>query len=235
MQPFGTIRNEVSYFYYSSYILYLTAYPSPKRRFASLHKVTRRICAADPLGRDSTSDRNKAFLKTSMKIVYLLIGLLLGGVASFFGTKSWYQTPSLPSAHRPTQAKGKPVASRPTWQWPDNLDARTAAATSHKVVYEDSTVRILQVVLQAKKTEPVHTHQWRSVMWFTQATPMVYYQYGLVNKQLVLQDSIPIAQMPAAVLNQGAVVEAEGPHAIKNASTHAGLAYRVEFKQVLAP
>jgi hypothetical protein len=187
------------------------------------------------MGEGSTSDRHQAFPKTSMKIVYLLVGLLVGGVASFFGTKSFYQTSSLPASQRPTQARGKLEPGSLTWQWPDSLDARTAAATSHKVVYEDSTVRILQVILPAKKTEPLHTHQWRSVMWFTQATPMVYYRYGLVNKQLVLQDSIPIAQMPAAVLNQGAVVEAEGPHAIKNVSTRAGLAYRVEFKKVLAP
>lgn len=169
-----------------------------------------------------------------MKILYVLVGLFSGGIAGFFLTKSFYQPTAPASAASSKQAevdKGQPLA----WQWPDSLDARTAAATSHKVVYEDSTVRILQVVLQATKTEPVHTHQWRSVMWFTQATPMVYYKYGLVNKQLVRQDSIPIAQMPAAVLNQGAVVEAEGPHAIKNVSTHAGIAYRVEFKQALKP
>jgi hypothetical protein len=64
---------------------------------------------------------------------------------------------------------------------------------------------------------------------------MTYYKYGLVNQQLVLQDSIQIAQMPPAVLNHGAVVGAEEPHAIKNASTQTGLAYRVEFKQEGTP
>jgi hypothetical protein len=169
-----------------------------------------------------------------MKIIHLVLGLIIGGILSFFLTKSFYQTTTPASSESSKQAAVDTV-QKTAWNWPDSLDALTAAATSHKVVYEDSTVRILQVILQANKTEPLHTHQWRSIMWFTQATPMVYYKYGLVNKKLIIQDSIPIAQMPAAVLNHGAVVEAEGPHAIKNLSTQAGSAYRVEFKKAFTP
>jgi hypothetical protein len=155
----------------------------------------------------------------------------MGGVASFYWTKSWYQVDSVTSSARPQQAASNHVLSKANWQWSDSLDALHSAAASHRLVYEDSTVRILQVVLKPTTTEPVHTHRWRSVMWFTQATPMTYYKYGLSNQKLVLQDSIPIAQMPAEVLQHGAVVGAKEPHAIKNASKQTGLAYRVEFKQ----
>jgi hypothetical protein len=166
-----------------------------------------------------------------MKTAYLLFGLLLGGTLGFFFTKSFYQPKLPPSPERPTPAALDDRSRGANWLWSDTLDALHAAPTSHKVVYEDSTVRTLQVVLAAKKTEPVHTHRWRSIMWFTHATPMLYYQYGARPGGLVLQDSIPIAQMPAAVLNQGAVVQAEAPHAIKNLSNQTGIAYRVEFKK----
>jgi hypothetical protein len=166
-----------------------------------------------------------------MKLAPLLVGLLSGGVGSFFLTRSFYQLPSPAAAPSPHRAATAPVPSSANWPWPDSLDARTAAATSHQVVYEDARVRILQVSLAPKQTEPVHTHRWPSVMWFTQATPMRYYRYGLAQRQLVLRDSMSIAQLPAAVLNQGELVEAEAPHAVKNLSNRAGVAYRVEFKQ----
>ena len=72
-------------------------------------------------------------------------------------------------------------------------------------------------------------------MWFTHATPMIYYKYGFTGNKLIVQDSIQIPQMPAEVLNHGDILDAEEPHAIKNVSKQPGIAYRVEFKKAFKP
>ena len=163
-----------------------------------------------------------------MKTGYFIAGLLIGGVLSFVLTRHFFQGPQTDAAGL---GKVKPDTSVITkGEWPDSLDAVKAAPESHAVIYEDSTIRILQVVLQPNKTEPVHTHQWKSVMWFAQATPMTYYQYGSTNNHYTITDSVTIPQMPPEVLNHGEVVDAEGPHAVKNSGSKNGIAYRVEFK-----
>ncbi|MBO9566865.1 MAG: hypothetical protein J7621_29095 [Niastella sp.] len=170
-----------------------------------------------------------------MKITYLIIGLLAGGIISFLLTKSFYQTSSPAQSGNPKLASSDTSLTASSWSWADSLDAVKAAPESHNIIYEDSRVRILQVILEANKTEPVHTHQWKSIMWFTRATPMTYYKIGLTNNAYVIQDSIPIAQMPPAALNHGDTIDAEGPHAIKNTSNQEGIAYRVEFKKSFKP
>ena len=170
-----------------------------------------------------------------MKIAYLVVGFLIGGIISFALTNSFYQTNSRAYSGELRQPKPDATLIEPKWNWSDSTDAVKAAPQSHKIVYEDSTVRILRVVLESNKMEPIHTHQFKSVMWFTQATPMTYYRYGLTNNNYVIQDSIEIPKMPLEVLNRGDVVDAEGPHAIKNLSKEEGIAYRVEFKKKLKP
>ncbi len=69
-------------------------------------------------------------------------------------------------------------------------------------------------------------------MWFTRATPMIYYRYNVLGKDKnTIKDSVSIPQMPANALNVGGLMEAEGPHAVKNLGNIKGLAYRVEFKK----
>ena len=46
----------------------------------------------------------------------------------------------------------------------DGYDAVAAAPASHKVVFENAFVRVLQVTLPAKgATEPMHHHRWPSL------------------------------------------------------------------------
>ncbi|WP_130854988.1 hypothetical protein [Olivibacter jilunii] len=169
-----------------------------------------------------------------MKITYLITGLLIGGILSFFLAKSFYQTDAQTDlVNSGTESDTAFVESK--WNVPNDVDAVKAAPESHKIVYEDSSVRILRVILEPNKTEPVHTHRWKSIMWFSQATPMTYYKYVLKDNGYMIQDSIAIAQMPPEVLNHGEIMGAEGPHAIKNLGSREGVAYRVEFKKEFKP
>lgn len=168
---------------------------------------------------------------STMKITYLLVGLLIGGTTGFFLTKAYYQTVPAVVANRSPEAAPTLSSDSLNSTWPDSLDAVAVAPNSHKVVYEDSTVRILQVMLEANKTEPVHTHRWKSVMWFAESVPMTYYKNSIANNNMFITDSFSIPQMPPEVLNRGEMVDAEGPHSVKNEGAKDGIAYRVEFKQ----
>ena len=165
-----------------------------------------------------------------MKIIYLVIGLVAGGLIGFILTEKWDRKSS-PTENPDQQINSELKQISSDWSWPDSLDAVKAAPESHKIIYEDSVVRILQVILEANETEPVHTHKWNSVMWFAQATPMTYFKIGLKDNEYVIEDSITIPQMPQEVLNHGDFMESEEPHAIKNISNGNGIAYRVEFKE----
>lgn len=173
-----------------------------------------------------------------MKISSLLIGLLLGGLLGFGFTKYFYMTAkqikndnlNLPVLKKDTLTKTA------KWTWADSLDAVKAAPSSHKIVYEDSSVRVLEVILDEHKTEPLHTHKYKSVMWFAQATPMVYYVYDLSDKnKRTIHDSINIPEMPVGALNAGELIDAEGTHAVKNTGNKKGIAYRIEFKKEFKP
>lgn len=161
-----------------------------------------------------------------MKTTSLIIGLLFGGLLGFGLTK--YLTSN--NSQEVKLINSKNTVSK--WTWSDSLEAVKIAPNSHKIVYEDNKVRLLQVILQPKTIEPIHTHQFKSIMWFIKATPMTYYQYDLSkNGKYEITDSIKIPQMPVEALNHGDVVEPEVPHAVKNTGSEIGIAYRIEFKK----
>lgn len=160
-----------------------------------------------------------------MKVIYLLVGLLIGSVFGVMIGRSFDKNEDVSIKRNETE-----ISETSKWTFPDSLDAIKMAPESHKIVFEDSIVRILQVILEPNETEPMHTHQWKSVMWFTNAASMTYYQWDLDNNQFFIKDSISIPQMPREILNQGEFLDAEGPHAIRNLENHQAMAYRVEFK-----
>jgi len=49
-------------------------------------------------------------------------------------------------------------------EWPDFLDALTAAPDHHKLLFENDRVRVLDTHIAAGAKTPVHTHQWPSVL-----------------------------------------------------------------------
>jgi len=163
-----------------------------------------------------------------MKFGQLLIGLLLGGLLGFGLTKYFARTEQRADNTKTTTIDSSSSSAK--WTWPDSLDAVKAAPENHKVVYEDSTVRILQVLLDGHKEEPVHTHKWKSIMWITKpAVPCTIYQYNLdKNGKFMATDSVTVPHMDT---NIGHPNDAEGPTGIKNLGNDNGIAYRIEFKK----
>lgn len=52
--------------------------------------------------------------------------------------------------------------------WDPDLDAVVAAPKHHKVLFENETLRVLEVTLEPNDEEPVHHHRWPSVFVFDQ-------------------------------------------------------------------
>jgi len=71
-----------------------------------------------------------------------LVVLLVGGFGLF-------------AAHSYLQAQDKSG-------FPDGYDAVQAAPNSHKVIFENAFVRVLEVTLKPGTTEPFHHHRWPS-------------------------------------------------------------------------
>lgn len=127
-------------------------------------------------------------------------------------------------------AAGNPASvDTSKWNWPDSLDAVKAAPASHKIIFENDSVRILYVTINPGATEPIHTHKWRSVAWCAHSAPFTLYQYDLdKNHKLVIVDSFTNTKMS---LNKKNVWAPESPHAIKNLGKDTLVLYRCEFKQ----
>ena len=160
----------------------------------------------------------------------LLIALLLGTLIGFGLTKFFTTNKATTETTKQIKTEQHTKTDTIKWKYDDSLDAVRAAPNNHKVIYEDDNVRILQVVLDGYKEEPIHTHKWKSVMWFTKpAVPCVVYNYDLgEDNKMVIKDSITIPKMPLNIVH---VSEPEAPHGIKNLSNDNGIAYRVEFKK----
>lgn len=59
------------------------------------------------------------------------------------------------------------------WDWPDELDALTAAPTNHQLLLENDRVRVLLTTIPIGATTRVHTHRWPSVEYLITATDFV--------------------------------------------------------------
>jgi hypothetical protein len=60
-----------------------------------------------------------------------------------------------------------------TCPWPANLDGVKAAPETHKVVFENEHVRVLEVIIPPHSKEPVHTHCWPSTLYIQQIGDIV--------------------------------------------------------------
>jgi hypothetical protein len=52
------------------------------------------------------------------------------------------------------------------WTWPESLDALQAAPESHRLLFENDAVRVLETTIPPGHTTGVHTHRWPSILYF---------------------------------------------------------------------
>lgn len=57
----------------------------------------------------------------------------------------------------------------------NHTDAVIAAPNSHKVLLENDKARVLEVIILPGQKEPMHIHQWPSIMIVDSSTKIRYY------------------------------------------------------------
>jgi hypothetical protein len=52
-----------------------------------------------------------------------------------------------------------------SWTWPESLDALAAAPESHRILFENEDVRVLETRIAPGETTEVHTHRWPGILY----------------------------------------------------------------------
>jgi quercetin dioxygenase-like cupin family protein len=109
-----------------------------------------------------------------------------------------------------------------SWTWPPSMDAVVAAPDSHRVLFENDDVRVLEVIIAAGHREPEHTHRDPSVMIVDGPARIRYYRGDTLT--FSSPEHAPEAGTRANWM------EPEGPHSVENVDNHAYHAIRVELR-----
>jgi hypothetical protein len=111
------------------------------------------------------------------------------------------------------------------WPWSDSLDALVAAPKYHKVLFENETVRVLEVRIPPGEITPVHTHRWASAMYVAKQSDFIR-RDGEGN---LLFDSRTIGPPPSEPMAQW--VGRLPPHSVENVGSVEILLITTELKQ----
>ena len=112
--------------------------------------------------------------------------------------------------------------SNENWPWPDGLDAVVAAPKHHRLVFENDRVRVLDTVIPAGDTVPVHTHRW----------PAVY--YTIQSGEFIRRDgegSLLFDSRTATARASASFVDCLPPHSVENVGPSEIHLISVELKQ----
>jgi mannose-6-phosphate isomerase-like protein (cupin superfamily) len=111
-----------------------------------------------------------------------------------------------------------------TSEWPADLDAIVAAPNHHRVLLENSKVRVLDTRIAPGEQTPVHTHRWPAVHSVVSWSAFV--RRDANGTVLVDTRSADTAQSPPAVLWG----EPLGPHSLENVGSTPLHVISVELK-----
>lgn len=101
-------------------------------------------------------------------------------------------------------------ASSKAWSWPEALDALVAAPDSHKLLFENEHVRVLDVRIGPGQIVPVHTHKWPSVIQVRSASDFIR-RDGDGNLLFDSRDAGPADKAPAIIWT-----DSLPPHSVEN-------------------
>ncbi len=110
--------------------------------------------------------------------------------------------------------------------WPKDQDAVVSAPNNHKILLENDKVRVLEVTVLPNEIEPVHHHQWPSVLYIMEAGDFID-RDGEGN---VIIDSRNLPEPLTFPLTM--YKNPEAPHTVENLSDTVTIRLiRVEMKQ----
>ncbi len=102
---------------------------------------------------------------------------------------------------------------------PENneMDAAKVASKTHKTLFENDKVRVLEVTIQPGEKEPVHTHPYKSITIVEKPSRIKYYdEDGNVLEEVQIEGV--------------SWLEPTGLHAAENTGSDVFKGYRIEMK-----
>jgi hypothetical protein len=117
------------------------------------------------------------------------------------------------------------TADAQPWPWPDSLDALVAAPKSHRLLFENERVRVLEVRIPPGELVPVHTHRWPSAIYIAKQSDFIRRD---ADGQ-ILFDSRTAGPPPVqAMVSWTPPIP---PHSVENIGTNEILLITTELKQ----
>jgi hypothetical protein len=107
---------------------------------------------------------------------------------------------------------------------PTALDALTAAAQHHKLLFENETVRVLDTLIPAGEMTNLHTHQWPASLYVISWSDFIRYDAS----GNILLDSKTLTKTPATATALWS--EPLAAHALKNTGNNDLHIISVEIK-----
>ena len=111
------------------------------------------------------------------------------------------------------------------WPWPDSLDALTAAAAYHRLLFENERVRVLEVRIGPGQFVPVHTHRWPSAAYVMSGSDFIRRD----SEGKLLFDSRTMGALPATPMVQW--IGPLPPHSVENIGDAEIIAITTELKE----
>jgi len=110
--------------------------------------------------------------------------------------------------------------------WPKDQDAVVSAPNNHKILLENDKVRVLEVTVLPNEIEPVHHHQWKSVLYIMDAGDFI----DRDAEGNVIMDTRKLPEPLVFPLTM--YKDPEAPHSVENLSdTKTIRLIRVEMKE----
>lgn len=119
------------------------------------------------------------------------------------------------------------AAAPETWRWPDSYEALAAAPNSHKLLYEDGHVSLLEVTLQPGRKEPMHGHKYPSVFAYDAVQPKR--ENEILNGPTNTVNSRDYEGVDFPTCRTMGI---QGPHSLTITDTFPQHFYRLQFKQM---
>jgi hypothetical protein len=115
------------------------------------------------------------------------------------------------------------------WPWPDSLDALIAAPAHHRLLFENTHVRMLETRIGPGERTPVHTHRWPALHYVLSWSEFVRRD---ANDAVLVdtRQSAIVFTPPAALWG-----EALPPHSLENVGTTPIHIISTELKSTPSP
>jgi len=112
------------------------------------------------------------------------------------------------------------------WEWPDDLDALTAAPQHHKLLFENEFVRVLDTRIPPNEITAIHTHRFSASLYILSWSDFV----RLDDKGNVIFDSRTLAE--ALLPGSAGWTGSFAPHALQNVGMKDLHVISVEHKKI---